>query len=134
MFKIHHIGYIVNNIDNAVGTMINLGYEIKQNTVYDKNRHIDICFLKNEYQLIELIQPKDETAVTYKLLAKTGPAPYHICYQVESIEEACKVLKKADFYPISNIEKAMAMGEKCNVIFLYNQNIGLIELVSDNIL
>lgn len=134
MFEIHHTGYIVDNIQNAVETMKLLNYQILQDTVYDKDRNIYICFIKNGNTLIELIEPKDENAVAYKTLVKTGPAPYHICYKVENIEEACSNLKKEGFYPVSKIEKASAMGENCKVIFLYSQTIGLIELVSDTIL
>lgn len=134
MFEIHHTGYIVSSITNAVEEMKLLNYEIIQNTIYDEDRNIGICFIKNGNQLIELIEPKDENAVTYKILAKTGPAPYHICYKVNNIEEACNTLKKEGFFPISKIEKASAMGENCKVIFLYSQTIGLIELVSDNAL
>lgn len=134
MFKIHHTGYIVDNIQNAVETMKRLNYQIVQKTVYDEDRNIYICFIKNGNQLIELIEPKDENAVTYKILVKTGPAPYHICYKVDNIEEACNTLKKEGFFPISKIEKASAMGENCKVIFLYSQTIGLIELVSNNTL
>lgn len=134
MFKIHHTGYIVKSIKDALETMKLLDYKIIQDTLYDEDRHIDICFIKNGSQLIELIEPKDETAVTYKLLEKTGPAPYHICYKVDNIEETCSILKKEGFYPVSKIEKASTMGEKCKVMFLYSQTIGLIELVTDSIL
>lgn len=134
MFKIHHIGYIVNNIKNALDEMKLLSYEVIQNTVFDADRNIYICFIKNGSQLIELIEPKDENATTYKMLMKTGPTPYHICYEVENIKKACNILKKEGFYPITKIEKASAMGECCEVVFLYSQNIGLIELVVNSIL
>ena len=134
MFKIHHIGYIVSDVNSAVETMKLLNYEILQSTVYDEDRNIYICFIKNCNQIIELIQPKDETAVTYKLLTKTGPSPYHICYEVKNIEEACNRLKETGFYPITKIERASAMGRDKSVIFLYSQTIGLIELVSNSIL
>ena len=134
MFEIHHTGYIVHNIQNAVEAMKLLNYKIVQDIIYDEDRNIYICFIKNGNQLIELIEPKDESAVTYKLLAKTGPAPYHICYKVDNIEETCSSLKKEGFFPVSKIEKASPMGENCKVIFLYSQTIDLIELVSDNTL
>lgn len=55
-------------------------------------------------------------------------SPYHICYEVENIEEAILELKKQKFILVQKPQVAVAMNNK-KVCFLFNKNTGLIELV-----
>lgn len=77
---------------------------------------------------IELIEPVDEKSPVYKILQKSGVTPYHICYEVENIQREIDRLKKEKFLPISKPVRAIAMNNKL-ICFLFNKNIGLIELV-----
>nr|WP_314779289.1 VOC family protein [uncultured Treponema sp.] len=78
--------------------------------------------------MIELIEPIDETSPVYKILQKSGVTPYHICYEVENISDTITELKREKFIPLSKPVEAVAMSNK-KVCFLFNKNIGLIELV-----
>ncbi|UTC68219.1 MULTISPECIES: VOC family protein [unclassified Treponema] len=134
--KYHHIGIAVFNIEETAPFYIMQGYS-KSQTVYDPIQHVNICFLTDGYSeiiggggmpMIELIEPIDEKSPVYKILQKSGVAPYHICYEVENISDTITELKREKFIPLSKPVEAIAINNK-KVCFLFNKNIGLIELV-----
>ena len=132
--KYHHIGIAVFNIEETAPFYIMQGYS-KSQTVYDSIQHVNICFLfyldnggGGGMPMIELIEPIDEKSPVYKILQKSGVTPYHICYEVENISDTITELKREKFIPLSKPVEAVAMSNK-KVCFLFNKNIGLIELV-----
>lgn len=54
--------------------------------------------------------------------------PYHICYLVDNIDSTVNELRKKKYILVSNPEKAIAI-QNSRVCFLFNKNVGLIELV-----
>ena len=56
-FKIHHIGYLVKNIEKASKLFLTLGYQVEQDTVYDNYRGVDIRFLNKDGYRVELVAP-----------------------------------------------------------------------------
>ena len=128
--KVHHIGYLVKNIENAVKEFKNIGYKVYSDTSYDIHRDIDICFMEKDGYLVELISPKSEKSVVYNLLKKIGNSPYHICYISDNIEQDIAILIDRNYIVMGDLCPAPCIGNNANVIFLYNQNIGIIELLS----
>lgn len=127
-FKFHHIGIAAFSIENTAQYYIEAGYS-KTKTVIDSIQNVQICFLSKENMpLIELLAPVDEKSPVNKTIEKVGVAPYHICYEVNDIENAVAELKKKKFLPIIKVVNACAMDNK-RICFLYNKNVGLIELV-----
>ena len=55
--------------------------------------------------------------------------PYHTCYEVVDIEVEIKKLKKNGYIQVSKTVPAIAFENRL-VCFLYNKNIGLIELLN----
>lgn len=131
--KYHHIGIAVFNIEETAPFYIMQGYS-KSQTVYDPIQNVHICFLSyptgdgGKMPLIELIEPVDEKSPVYKILQKNGVTPYHIYYEVENISDTITELKREKFIPLSKPVEAVAMSNK-KVCFLFNKNIGIIELV-----
>ena len=131
--KYHHIGIAVFNIEETAPFYVMQGYS-KSQTVYDPIQNVNICFLfylnngGGQMPMIELIEPIDEKSPVYKILQKSGVTPYHICYEVENISDTITELKREKFIPLSKPVEAVAMSNK-KVCFLFNKNIGLIELV-----
>ena len=78
--KVHHIGYLVSDMKDALKEFHRLGYEVRQETMYDPLRNINICFVENGSTLVELIEPGKDCALFTKLHRKIGNAPYHIGY------------------------------------------------------
>jgi methylmalonyl-CoA/ethylmalonyl-CoA epimerase len=128
--KINHIGYLVNDIESSLKAFQTLGFNLISK-FEDNFRNIDIVFVSNDNYTLELIQPKDTSSVVYKLLNKNGPTPYHICYEVDNIDFQAILLKKQGYIIVVKKEKAIAFNNR-NVVFMYNKNIGLIELVEEN--
>lgn len=125
--KIHHIGYVVKEINKSIQEFTNLGYNL-MSQIIDKNRNISIVFMKNENYVIELISPINHKSPVEKILNKSGPTPYHICYKCENIEEKILELKQKGWILIKKKEKAIAI-ENNYVAFLYHKDLGMIELV-----
>lgn len=125
--EIHHMGYLVKDINASIDNFKVLGYK---ETTINKNdaRRVDICFRSNGSYVLELVSPFREDSEVSDLFKKHKNMIYHICYISNSLSEDIKVLKKAGFVPISNITTAPSINDS-KVIFLYNGSMGLIELV-----
>ena len=126
---VHHIGYLVKSIDRAsVKFFGELGYRNEGTTVYDEFRKINILFMVNGDYRIELIESAADDSMTGGLIKKLGVGPYHICYQVDSIEEAKVELEKQRYVMTAAPEAAPALDGR-RVAFFYHRDIGLIELL-----
>jgi len=126
--EIHHIGYLVKNIDKACEKFKALGFKPESNTCYDPIQKANIIFLVNGNYKIELIQPVEKDSPTYNLLKKYGSSPYHICYICENIEESYNSFREQGFSPITDITHAVALENK-KICFMFNNSIGIIELL-----
>lgn len=132
-FKFHHIGVAVHNIMNTATYYIEAGYSNTE-IVMDIVQNIKICFVSKEgMPLVELLEPVNETSPVCTILSKVGVSPYHICYSVRNMEMAISDLKKLKFIPLFQPVNAIALND-CRICFLYNKDVGLIELVEEDLL
>lgn len=127
-FKFHHIGVAVKDLD-ATASVYELGGYKRSSSIFDPVQNVNICWLTKEgMPIVELLAPVDEQSPVNKTLEKNGVTPYHTCYVVESIEEAVAELRKQKYVMVSKPAEAVAFcGSR--VCFLFNKNVGLIELV-----
>lgn len=127
-FKFHHIGVAVKEIDATASVYEQGGYH-RSTSIFDPVQNVNICWLTKEgMPIVELLAPVDGKSPINKTLEKVGISPYHCCYVVDSIEKSVTELKKQRYILVSNPEEAVAFcGSR--VCFLYNKNVGLIELV-----
>ena len=127
-FKFHHIGIAVKDIVKAANLYKDAGYLCSEIT-YDPIQNIEICFLsKDGMPLVELLAAHDEKSPVNNILQKVGSGPYHCCYVVQDIEDAISKLKRMRYIATSKPAEAVAI-DNHRVCFLYNKEIGLIELV-----
>ena len=126
--KVHHIGYLVKNISKTEKKFLELGYEVESPTKFDEIRNIDIEFLVNGDYRVELIEPKGEESPMYPLLKRYKNTPYHLCYEVENIDEAIAELQDKHYTVIQEPNIAPCIEGK-KVAFLNNISMGIIELV-----
>ena len=126
--KFQHIGMAVNSIDATAPHYVDAGYK-KSESIVDPIQNIRICWLtKPGEPTVELLEPVDDKSPVVKTLEKNGVTPYHICYTVDDIDDACKKLRKMKYMIVSRPTEAVAFcGSK--VCFLYHKDMGLIELV-----
>ena len=133
--QVHHIGYLVADMDNALKEFLNLGYEIEQEVMHDHIRNINICFIRNNGFLVELISPCEGCKSFSALSKRIGNAPYHICYfpdEHTAFDSAIEALGKNDFLMVQAPEEAPALGGR-RVAFMFNPEIGLIEILEAEI-
>ena len=127
--KFHHIGIAVNNIDKSRVAYENLGYTTTL-SILDPIQNVNLCFLdKLNSPTIELVCPVDDKSPVVDILKKNGVIPYHNCFEVDDIEIGVKILKAQGYIQVSKIVPAIAFKNRL-VCFLYNKNIGLIELLN----
>ena len=130
-FCFHHIGIAVKDIELTSGLYVTVGYN-KSKEYLDTFQNVKICWLeKNNMPRLELLAPVDEKSPVVKTLEKNGVTPYHICYEVEKIDEAIAELRKQKYVLVSlpNEAPAMASFGSGKVAFLFHKDAGLIELV-----
>jgi methylmalonyl-CoA/ethylmalonyl-CoA epimerase len=127
-FKFHHIGVAVKDLDATASVYEQGGYR-RSASIFDPIQNVNICWLTKEgMPTVELLAPEDDTSPVNKTLEKNGVTPYHTCYVVDNIEETVAQLRKQKYVMVSKPAEAVAFcGSR--VCFLFNKNVGLIELV-----
>lgn len=106
-----------------------LGYYEETPIICDKLRNLNMKFIVSgggRYR-IELIEPIDENSDVGNLPQKIGEAPYHICYEVPSLDEAIDELRKNGYVLLKAPETAAVMNNR-RISYLYSKGIGLVEL------
>ncbi len=129
--KVHHIGYLVDDMTEAVKEFARLGYSVQKPELYDPLRRINLCFVENDGTCVELIEPAEGCKLFTKLHKRIGNAPYHIGYIVregKEFNDVMKSLREEGYMLVQPPEPAKAFGEK-RVAFLMNEAIGLIEII-----
>ena len=128
-FKIHHIGYVTNSIDDTAVNWLNLGYTMSHK-IMDSIQNTYICLLNKENApSIELVEPTNEHSSVNKLLKKNGVSPYHICYEVPDINKAYEEMIKNKYIPLFRPVEAIAFDNKL-ICYLYKKEVGYIELLN----
>lgn len=92
--KIHHIGIVVNNIQDSLGE-ISKFIKFDETTIPSlvDSQKVKVCFLKLGDIRIEFIEPANEESPVSSFLEKGGGF-HHICFEVEDIEESIENLTK----------------------------------------
>ena len=127
--KVHHIGYLVEDIGEGILEFESLGFaQSKEGAVRDEQRGIWICFMQSESSLVELISPLSGQSTVSGMLKKRGAGPYHICYLSANMEEDIDTLTGRGYMLIQPPSPAVALKSK-KVAFLFKKNTGIIELL-----
>lgn len=127
--SVSHIGYAVKDIQQTARHYVHAGWELSE--IYEeKVQNTKIAFLKKDgFPTLELVSPLNETkSPVDNILAKNGVSPYHICYEVDDIEQAVEDLYEEDFKPLFMPVESVAM-ENRKICYLHHLEIGFIELV-----
>ncbi len=125
---VHHIGYLVKDINKSREEFEKLGFVCEGDLQYDIFRDVDILFLVKDGYRIELVSPKSSNSVVANLIKKYRNSPYHICYESDDIYEDIENLESKGFTRIDDVCPAPALNNR-NVSFLMNYSIGIIEIL-----
>ena len=126
-YSVEHIGYVTKSIEKTAETFKVFGYHAEP-IVDDDTQKTRICFLRKAGEVnIELVEPYSENTTMQKMLKK-GATPYHTCYTVEDIHQACEQLKDMGFTPLFLPVEAPAFDNRL-ICYFWKNDIGLIEVV-----
>jgi len=130
--RLHHIGYVVENIEEAAQGFEALGYKIVTEPVNDAIQCCRICFIERPQEpLVELVEPFEHNKSLRKMLTQRGNAPYHICYEVENVEALFDELsKKEGWMPLFRPVEAVAFDNRL-ITYFYNAQVGYVEFVNE---
>lgn len=130
--KIHHLGYLVSDIEKARSCFCDLGFEecVRPlgGVVRDEARQVDISFLNKDGYVIELISPIDRESPFFPLLKKYKNCSYHFCYESDDPEGDVEALLKKGWIQIDPFENAPAINGR-KVGFFLHPSVGIIEIV-----
>jgi methylmalonyl-CoA/ethylmalonyl-CoA epimerase len=92
--KMHHIGIVVNNIQDSLGELKNyLKFETTNAIMPVGSQKVNVCLLKIGEPFLELIEPTSPDSGISEF-ARSGGGIHHICYEVENIESELDLLLK----------------------------------------
>ena len=129
VLKLHHIGIVVQNINESLGEISNfLNFESTSLPTTVGSQKVNICFLKTNNVYIELIEPADPDSPIISFV-KEGGGFHHLCFEVDDIQqEIDKMVKKGAHLvvaPVKGFENRLIAflmlnmkKTKCNLIEL----------------
>ena len=125
------MGVAVPNLEKAAGQYENLfGYRMVSGPFNDPIQKVSVCFLKREVEgdyVLELVAPLSEESPIQRTLKKGGGA-YHLCYEVEALEEALAHCTSQGCVKVSDPVPAVAFGNR-RIAWLFTPAQQLIELL-----
>ena len=129
LLEIDHIGYAVKDIEKSAALYIAAGWKLSP--IYEEQvQRAKIAFLtKPGMTTIELVSPLEGESPVDKFLQNGGVQPYHICYIVQDVWETAEALHEEGFMPLFMPVASCSMENRL-ICYLYNKNVGLIEIVN----
>jgi methylmalonyl-CoA epimerase len=92
--KLHHIGIVVNSIQESLGELKNyLNFETTSAILPVGSQKVNICLLKMGEPYLELIEPTSPDSGISEF-ARSGGGIHHICYEVKNIESELESLSR----------------------------------------
>ena len=91
--KLHHIGIVVENIDNSLGEITKfLDFEEIQLPTLIDSQKVNVCFLKTSDVYIELIEPIGKDSPVKKF-SDNGGGFHHLCFEVDDRRKELQNMK-----------------------------------------
>jgi len=127
--KVHHIGYLVDDINSAINEFERLGYTRQTSLLYDSVRQFHAIFIMNNGYVLELLQPTNKDSSIWGLRKRFKNSPYHICYSTFDIEAETMNLCAKGHTLLDPIRTVHELEGKPRISFLFSPQIGIIELM-----
>jgi len=110
--RLHHVGFVVANIEESVLGMSRALLAIWNNEIFaDPLQRVSVTFLKGRHQssLLELVEPLGQDSPVFRFLGEGGGL-HHLCYEVFSIPEHLDRIRAAGGVIVSRAKPAVAFG------------------------
>ena len=130
--RLHHLGFVVPNIDEHVARMESgFGFRLVAPSVVDPLQGVKVAFVETGTDVsIELLEPLDESSPIAQFLAKGGGLN-HLCFSVPDLEAAIVTYREQGSLLVSEPRPAIALQGR-HVAFFYSREDKLIELLQDS--
>ena len=125
---VHHLGYLVKDMNKARQSFAALGFACVSEPFYDADEDAELQFLQNGSCTVELVSPRSERSSVWALLKKYKNTPYHLCYEAADFDAELADLETRGFLRVGDVRRAPALGGR-RICFLYGASVGLIELL-----
>jgi methylmalonyl-CoA epimerase len=128
--KIHHIGIVVNNIQDSLGEFSKFIKfdEITIPTLVGSQK-VNVCFMKIGELRIEFIESINDESPVKKALEKGGGFN-HICFEVDNLlEKINEIVKKGGRLIVSPVEGFEGRQIAFVLLNMKKTNLNLVELV-----
>ena len=105
VLKLHHIGIVVENINESLGEIANfLSFESISLPTLIGSQKVNICFLKTNNVYVELIEPAEKNSPITDF-AINGGGFHHLCFEVDNIQqEIDKMIKNGARLVVSPVK------------------------------
>src|SRR3989442_11570965 len=128
--KLHHIGVVVNRIQDSVGELKNyLAFQNISLPTPVGSQKVNVCFLKIGEPFLELIEPTS-TDSPINDFVKKGGGIHHLCFEVDDIHKELGSLAKKGatilVNPVKGFDERLIAFANLN---MKNTRCGLIELL-----
>ena len=128
----HHVGIAVESIEKTAALFMEAGYKMTS-VIFDPKQNVNISFLeKMDSPLLEMVEPVDENSPVRNILNKSGVSAYHLCYEVENLEDSIIQLRQKKFMLLAKPVVATAFDGR-RICFLFHKETGLIELLEKKV-
>lgn len=129
--KFSHLGVAVLNIEQALSVYQEIfGYKVLSGPFDDPIQRASVCFvgtgIPND-MIIEVVASLDENSPVSKMLVK-GVGAYHMCYEVDDIEQALADIRKKGCVIINKPVPAVAFKGR-RIAWFYTPTRQLVEVV-----
>lgn len=116
MFKgVHHIAYLVENLDAAADIFVNVLGATALERKYFEPSGVEVALVRLGNVLFELVLPVREGTVSHEHLRRHGPGFYHIGLEVDDITEALAKLREAG---VGAVDQSAVPGVNWDVAWL----------------
>ena len=127
--KFHHFGLAVREFSKTVNFYKNLGYKCI-GPIIDQTQNVELILCtSNLHPAVELIKPINDNSPIINILNKHNEMIYHVCYEVDNIENDKNILfANCREICVSKPKPAILFDNRL-VSFYYVNDVGLIELL-----
>ena len=130
-FTLHHMGIAVPDLQPSIDFYSKvMGFRLLAEPVEDPIQKVRVCFLADaghEQPCIELICPLDDKSPVNGYLKK-GIGAYHLCYEVDDIENTLAALRAKGCIIVSQPVPAVAFGSR-KIAWVFTPTKHLVELL-----
>lgn len=130
---VSHIGIAVADIAKAKGLYEQLGFVSDMEEVLGEQAYgVRVLIMRQGAQRIELLEPleKGKKSPIDSYIQKKPYKMYHLAYTVSDLDAQVEMLEKRKFLMIDEPRASACMKGK-RAVFLFNRDMGMIELVEE---